>query len=80
MAQIAFSSWQAFLDSFKIGERYIWSIIWFRLQAAFATIAGFLVLIDPTMLAGLDPKYIAAFVVLNAFLSEWLRRRRSDED
>lgn len=80
MAQIAFSSWSAFLNSFKIGDRYIWSIIWFRLQAAFGTLAGVLVMIDPNMLVGLDPKYVAAFVVINAMLSEYLRRRKATED
>lgn len=70
----------AFLDSFKIGDRYVWSIVWFRLQAAVATLAGILVTIDPSVLTGLDPKWTAAFIVINALASEWLRRRKAETE
>lgn len=69
--------WGSFLSTFKIGDRYIWSIIWFRMQAALAVVAGVLVTIDPNALTALDPKYVTIYIVVNAFLSEWLRRRKA---
>ena len=78
---IAFTSWQAFLDSFKIGDRYIWSIIWFRLQAAVGTLLGILASLDPQMfLEVIGPKGVAAFLVINAVGSEYLRRRKAESE
>lgn len=81
MAQIALTSWQAFRNSFKIGDRYIWSIIWFRLQAALGTLLGIFALIEPQLLVDLiGPKGVAVFVIVNALGSEYLRRRKAKEE
>ncbi len=79
MALILTGKWGAIADSFYLKGRLIWSIIYFRLQAALATLAGILVLIDPATLSFLDPKWVAGAVVLNAILSEWLRRRKDSD-
>lgn len=81
MAKIAFTSWDAFLNSFKIGDRYIWSIIWFRLQAAIGVVLGVAATIDPQMLVDLiGPKGVAAFIIFNAVGSEYLRRRKAESE
>ena len=68
------------IDSFYIKGRLVWSIVWFRLQAALGTLLGITAVIYPTILTGLDPKYLAVFVVLNALGQEWLRRRKTEDE
>lgn len=80
MALILTGKWGAVADSFYLKGRLIWSIVYFRLQALLGTLCGVLVLIDPSALSFLDPKYVALLVILNAFASEWLRRRKAKED
>lgn len=79
MALFLRGKWGAIADSFYLKGRLVWSIVWFRLQAALGMLLGITAYIDPQMLSSLDPKYVAAFVILNAFGQEWLRRRKDKE-
>lgn len=80
MALFLRGKWGAVADSFYLKGRLVWSIVWFRLQAALGTLLGITAVIDPTILSSLNPKYVAMFVIANALGQEWLRRRKTDED
>lgn len=81
MALFLTGKWGAVADSFYLEGRLIWSIVWFRLQAAIGVLLGLTAVIDPQLLVdAIGPKGVAAFVVFNAVGSEYLRRRKSAEE
>jgi hypothetical protein len=71
----------AIADSFYIQGRLIWSLVWFRIQAALGIILGVTALVDPQLLIDvIGPKGVAAYIIFNAVGSEWLRKRKDKKD
>lgn len=81
MALFLTGKWGAVADSFYMHGRLIWSIVWFRVQAAVGLLLGVTALIDPQLLVDvIGPRGVAAYIVFNAVGSEWLRKRKAKED
>lgn len=54
-------------------------IWWARIQVFFGSLYLVLQTVNLAPLIG-DPKYVTYYMIANGLLSEWLRRRRTDED
>ncbi|TIM07758.1 MAG: hypothetical protein E5Y67_29530 [Mesorhizobium sp.] len=58
----------------------LFAIFWARLQAALGVVAAAVTYVDPQVLSPIIPSEISPwFLVINALLTEFLRRRRAED-